>query len=218
MMSRTNPPQRSLNWKHLSSQSKTRAYTQRHLQGFSELKHDKKEALYLPLFTSLSISCLLCLLHLFISFIRRPSLTSSISPSACSHVHTSFFLLHFPFFVPNEERWQLWQRQSADAGLKSDRPCPAATQLGSQRSITPWHTQSSTRREKKAGDREEKEEDGWRKAAVWEQKASWKKNNSTFCHSKIRLTRAVFWHLPKRCKAAAARPDHWTGGVLVFFI
>lgn len=49
------------------------------------------------------------------------------------------------------ERWQLWQRQSADAGLKSDRPCPAATQLGSRRSITPWHTQSSTERRERAG-------------------------------------------------------------------
>ncbi len=72
------------------------------------------------------------------------SLCSSHPRPALSFPPPSFFATLFFFFVLSGERWQFWQRQSADAGLKSDRPCPAATQLGSQRSITPWHTQRST--------------------------------------------------------------------------
>lgn len=151
--------------KSTAKNSQNIAHTRHLLWGFSSLERDETETLYLPFFTSLSISCLLCLLCLFISFIRRPSLTLSTSPpSACSRVHTSSSLFHFPSLCGERRALTaLWQRQSADAGLKSDRPCPAATLLGSRRSITPVACpEQHGERERKAQGGGEKE-DGW----VW---------------------------------------------------
>lgn len=99
----------------------------------------------------------------------------------------SFFAALVFFFVPSAEYWQVWQRQSADAGLKSDRPCPAATQLGSRRSITPWHSQNSRERER-ASERTEGGEVG--EVGMLEQEGRWKKNdlknnNRGFCTAKL---------------------------------
>lgn len=107
----------------------------------------RKEALYLP--PSLPFPSPVCCVSSVYSILSSGSHLSlcpsrpwptlmSPPPSFCATL-----------FVQSSERWQLWQRQSADAGLKNDRLCPAATQLGSQRSITLWRTRSSVEREGK---------------------------------------------------------------------
>lgn len=121
-------------------------------------------------FLHLSFHLLSALFPPSIHFLHQeavPHFVHLAPPSARSRVHTSSSLFHFPSLCGERRTLTaLWQRQSADAGLKSDRPCPAATLLGSRRSITPVACLEQRRergRERERLKAEGRKKDGW----VW---------------------------------------------------